>query len=263
MTAPLVFSTCVKAIMGNILITKLDQNDKEFHFQNWFKDRLESTQLNYDTPGRNSFPDFAMVDSPEGYEIKGLAYPGRDKTYDGNSQVPKGHHNGRDIYYVFGRYPKTPDGNRYPVLDFIICHGSFLNAKSDYVHLNKSAKGFGSYGDIMIRDRKMYVIPTPYNIANGLAHHNTLILPANIKLGKEFIVVGELIRKETTDLLASYNFNLNTNALNVEKIKNPNAGKKHLFRAWRLKEHKGEPVKMRSIDIILDELEKSIENNNL
>lgn len=197
MTVPLVFSICVQAIIENILITKLDQNDKEFHFQNWFKDRLESTQLNFDTSGRNSFPDFAMVDNPEGYEIKGLAYPGRDKTYDGNSQVPKGQHNGRDIYYVFGRYPKTPDGNRYPVLDFIICHGSFLNAKSDYVHLNKSAKGFGSYGDIMIRDRKMYVIPTPYNIADGLAHHNTLILPAQVKLGKEFIVVGELIRKET------------------------------------------------------------------
>ncbi len=100
MTVPLVFSVCVKAILENILIIKLDQNDKEFHFQNWFKDRLESTQLNFDTPGRNSFPDFAMVDNPEGYEIKGLAYPGRDKTYDGNSQVPKGQHNGRDIYYV-------------------------------------------------------------------------------------------------------------------------------------------------------------------
>ena len=43
------------------------------------------------------------------------------------------------------------------MLDLVVCHGDFLNADHDYVHKNKSVKGFGSYGDIMIRDRKMYV----------------------------------------------------------------------------------------------------------
>jgi len=37
----------------------------------------------------------------------------------------------------------------------VICHGDFLNADHDYVHKNKSVKGFGTYGDILIRDRKM------------------------------------------------------------------------------------------------------------
>ena len=97
-----------------------------------------------------------MVKSTEGYELKGLAYPGRDTNFDSNSQVPTGLHNGRDIYYVFGRYPKNPDGNSYPVIDLVICHGDFLNIDHEYTHENKSVKGFGGYGDIMIRDRKMY-----------------------------------------------------------------------------------------------------------
>ena len=123
-----------------------------------------------------------MVATTEGYELKGLAYPGRDASFDSNSQVPTGFHNGRTIYYVFGRYPKNPDGNSYPVLDLVICHGDFLNADHEYVHKNKSVKGFGSYGDILIRDRKMYVVPTPFRIAEGLAHQLTLILPAEMEV---------------------------------------------------------------------------------
>jgi hypothetical protein len=52
-----------------------------------------------------------MVSTTGGYELKGLAYPGRDASFDSNSQVPSGFHNGRTIYYVFGRYPKEPDGD--------------------------------------------------------------------------------------------------------------------------------------------------------
>jgi aminoglycoside phosphotransferase len=51
-------------------------------------------------------------------------------------------------------------GKQYPIIDLVICHGDFLNADHNYIHENKSVKGFGSYGDIMIRDRKMYVAPT-------------------------------------------------------------------------------------------------------
>jgi len=193
-----IFKRCVEAIRGGVLIKKVSTSDKEYHFQNWFMARLEEIKLNendfnYDTPGRNTYPDFRMVKIPEGYELKGLAYPGRDASYDSNSQVPTGFHNGRTIYYVFGRYPKEPDGNEYPVLDLVICHGDFLNADHEYVHKNKSVKGFGSYGDILIRDRKMYVVPTPFRIAEGLAHHHTLILPSHINANSDFIRVGELI----------------------------------------------------------------------
>ena len=152
---------------------------KEYHFQNWFKARLVETGFNFEIGGRNSYPDFRMVATTEGYELKGLAYPGRDASFDSNSQVPSGFHNGRTVYYVFGRYPKKPDGNTYPVLDLGHLPRNFLNADHEYTHKNKSVKGFGSYGDILIRDRKMYVVPTPFRLVDGVAHQQTMILPAD------------------------------------------------------------------------------------
>ncbi len=165
-----VLSHCVRAIRDGKLIQRESSHDKEFHFQNWIRVRLDETALNYETGGRNSYPDFRMVQVAEGYEVKGLAYPGREVNYDCNSQVPSGKHNGRTIFYIFGRYPAVPDGQSYPVLDLVICHGDFLNADHEYVHKNSSLKGFGSYGDIMIRDRKMYVAPTPFGLVSGVAH---------------------------------------------------------------------------------------------
>lgn len=89
------------------MIRRVSNTDKEFHFQNWFKQRLKDMHLNFEEGGRNSYPDFRMVSTTEGYELKGLAYPGRDASFDSNSQAPRGFHNGRAIYYVFGRYPKN------------------------------------------------------------------------------------------------------------------------------------------------------------
>ena len=240
-----VFKHCVEAIRGGSLIQRVSASDKEFHFQNWFKARLEELGQNFEMGGRNSYPDFRLVQATEGYELKGLAYPGRDASFDSNSQVPTGFHNARDIYYVFGRYPKHPDGNAYPVLDLVICHGDFLNADHDYVHLNKSVKGFGSYGDILIRDRKMYVVPTPFRLVDGVAHCQTLILPANAKLTGEFECVGDLCRRETDKLVVAYSFDLQSNELNPTTISNPHAGRKHHFRAWRLKDSPGDSVTMR------------------
>src|SRR5579872_2180546 len=123
MIAHLVYKKCVEAINKKQFIKRESSNDKEFHFQNWFIKRLDEAKLNYDNPGRNSYPDFTLVDYTDGFELKGLAYPGRVNDYDSNSQVPKGILNGRSIYYVFGRYPSKPDGNEFPVLDLVICHG--------------------------------------------------------------------------------------------------------------------------------------------
>src|SRR4051794_21620823 len=105
-----VFVRAVEAIREGALIRRESAKDKEFHFQNWFADRLQELDLRFDPGGRNSYPDFHMVRTTDGFELKGLAYPGRNATFDSNSQMPTGHHNGRDIYYVFGRYPKKPDG---------------------------------------------------------------------------------------------------------------------------------------------------------
>jgi hypothetical protein len=242
-----VFKTCVEAIRQGILIKRVSSTDKEYHFQNWFQERLGETGFPFELAGRNTYPDFRSVTTTDGYEIKGLAYPGRDASFDSNSQVPTGFHNGRSIYYVFGRYPADPDGNQYPVIDLVICHGDFLNADHEYVHKNKSVKGFGSYGDILIRDRKMYVVPTPFRVAEGLAHHHTLILPAEIEPDKGYIAVGNVIRKEAEEFIVGYSFDLRTNAIIPQKVKNPQAGREHIFRAWRLEGSPNTPVVIRPI----------------
>ena len=234
-----VFKECVSAMRDGILIERNDQNDKEFHFQNWFKSRLDDVGENYDESGRNTYPDFKLVRYCEGFELKGLAYPGRDADYDCNSQVPCGEHNGRQVFYVFGRYPKRPDGNRYPVLDLIVCHGSFLNADSTYVHENKSFRGIGSYGDILVRDRKTYVAPTPFALADGTAHHRTLLLPADMPVDDDLVEVSSLTRREVERMVAAYNFDLRSNELKTTLVPNPSAGTAHFFKAYRLR---GDPI---------------------
>ena len=234
-----VFKECVFAIREGVLIEREGRRDKEFHFQNWLKSRLDKIGENYDEPGRNTYPDFKLVRHTEGYEVKGLAYPGRDADYDCNSQVPCGEHNGRQVFYVFGRYPVTPDGDRYPVLDLVICHGSFLNADSTYVHKNKSFRGFGSYGDILVRDRKMYVAPTPFALADGTAHQRTLILPADMPVDDDLIENATLTRCEVERMVVAYNFDLRSNQLKTTLVPNPSAGTEHVFRAYRMQ---GDPI---------------------
>lgn len=245
MTAPTVYKRCVQAIGSHVFIRRVSAQDKEFHFQNWFEGRLKETGLNFERGGRNSYPDFRMVKSTDGYEVKGLAYPGREASFDSNSQVPSGSHNGRTIYYVFGRYPKESDGDSYPVIDLVICHGDFLNADHEYVHRNKSVRAFGSYGDILIRDRKMYVVPTPFNLVEGTAHHRTLILPKEAHLSNEFISVGEIVRCEAENLVVGYSFDLKSNEIKTKTVPNPDNGREHKFTAWRLKGDSPSKVSLR------------------
>lgn len=234
-----IFRHCVHAVRSGELIQREARSDKEFHFQNWFKERLDAMDIRYDSPGRNSYPDFRLVHSAEGYELKGLAYPGREASYDSNSQVPCGEHNERMVYYVFGRYPKEPDGDQYPVLDLVLCHGSFLNADNDYVHKNKSFRGFGTYGDILVRDRKMYVCPTPFALVGGTAHQRTLILPAGHPVDDGLVQIGTLTRREVDQVIVAYSFDLRTNELETTKVPNRNAGRQHEFRVYRVE---GDPL---------------------
>ncbi len=244
------YKACSNAIHDGILIEQVSNKDKEFHFQNWCGDRIQEMGLHYEISGRNTYPDFCLVEIPEGYEIKGLAYPGRDKSYDANSNVPSGYHNGREIYYVFGRYPSNTDqfrhGNHceYPVVDLVICHGDFMNAQHDYVHKNKHVSGFGSYGDIMIRDRKMYVVPTPFSLTEGTTGLQTLIIPADFLVPDDFVCVGELCRVEGDEIVVGYHFDLRTNEIESETIPNPTAGKAHYFKAYRCVGQSKKPVLM-------------------
>jgi hypothetical protein len=241
-----VFLECVNAITSGTLIRRESRRDKEFHFQDWFAARLRAAKVNFDQNGRNAYPDFVLTQFAEGYEVKGLAWPGREANFDSNSQVPAGHHNGRDIYYIFGRYPAEEEGDEYPVVDLVVCHGNFLNADRDYIHENKSVRGFGTYGDIMIRDRKMYVVPTPFALTDGTTGTQTLILPEEMSLGPEFEKVGDLIRSEAERLVVAYTFDLRTNKLVPEKVPNPKAGTSHQFCAYRPKGRGGKSVTLKT-----------------
>ena len=252
-----IFKSCVKAVREGELIEREGRQDKEFHFQNWFRKRLEALHLNFDSPGRNSYPDFRLVHFTEGYELKGLAYPGREMNYDCNSQVPCGEHNGRQVYYVFGRYPATPDGNRYPILDLVFCHGSLLNADNSYVHKNKSFRGFGSYGDILVRDRKMYVAPTPFALAQGTAHRRTLIVPVDYSVDNDLVEVGTLTRREVDEVVVAYSFDLRTNNLATRLIPNAHAGREHVFKAYRMKDDPSEGVSLREQKQVLAEMNQA------
>ena len=254
-----VFQQCVNGVNVGELIESVSARDKEFHFQDWFKKRLENLDFHYDSPGRNSYPDFSIVEYTEGYEIKGLAFPGREHNYDANSQVPTGFHNGRQIFYVFGRYPADlsdyPDlggGRRqYPVIDLVVCHGDFLNADHKYVHKNKNVKGFGTYGDIMIRDRKMYVAPTPFALTEGTTGLMTLIVPEKFVAPSNFNEVGKLVRIESAELVVGYAFDLRTNELKAERVGNPSAGTEHRFTAYRLDSQTKKPVSMLSSTLLI------------
>jgi len=241
-----VFLAADAAIRGGVLIRRQSRQDKEFHFQDWFGKRLVEAGVRFDPPARNAYPDFRVVDVAEGYEVKGLAYPGREANFDSNSQVPSGSHNGRTIYYFFGRYPKDPDGDEYPVIDLVMCHGDFLNADHDYVHENKHVKAFGTYGDIMIRDRKMYVVPTPFALTSGTTGRRTLILPRGVPPDARLEAVGDLVRVESHESVTGYTFNLKQNTLKTTRVANPNAGRQHRFTAYRVRgDHGNGAVTMR------------------
>ena len=263
-----VFEQCVLAVQSGELIDSVSAKDKEFHFQNWVERRLQKLGIYYENPGRNTYPDFRLVEIAEGYEIKGLAWPGRERDYDSNSQVPTGYHNGRRIFYIFGRYPADVSSyqdrgqgvRQYPVVDLVLCDGDFLNADREYVHLNRSVKRFGIYGDIMIRDRKMYVAPTPFALTEGTTGLMTLIVAADVEPDPRFMEVGRLTRVEAESLVVGYAFNLRTNVLAAEKIPNPTARKEHEFIAYRLKSQSDKPVKMTTrIAAIVEEIAKAEE----
>jgi hypothetical protein len=230
----LAYLACERARTAGVLIHRVSRSDKEYHFQNWVQARLDDAGLNYDEPGRNTYPDFRLVDFPVGFESKGLAWPGREADYDANSQVPAGSHNGRSVYYVFGRYPAEAIDDDYPVTDLVVCHGSLLNADEGYVHENKSFRGFGSYGDILVRDRKMYVVPTPFALTTGTVGLATLITPADfVPSSADLVRVGSFARVEVDELVYAYEFNLETNEMKTQRRPNPTAGTRHEFAAWR------------------------------
>lgn len=120
------------------------------------------------------------------------------------------------------------------MIDLVLCHGDFLNADHEYVHKNKHFKGFGSYGDIMIRDRKMYVVPTPYALVPKTVGKVTLIVPSALEAPAPLVAVGTLVRREAERLVVGYRFDLETNEIGADYRPNEDAGREHAFTAYQV-----------------------------
>jgi hypothetical protein len=84
----------------------------------------------------------------------------------------------------------------------------------------------------------MYVAPTPFALAEGVAHRRTLILPADQPVEADLVEVGTLTRREIDNVVVAYSFDLQTNELQTTLMPNADAGREHVFKAYRLK---GEP----------------------
>lgn len=249
------FIACDTAIDRADLMTKRSAGDKEYFFQDWFQRRLEEVTPNWEQAGRNAYPDFVITDYPEGFELKGLAYPGR-KTFDSNSRYPQAKHRGRDIYYVFARYGEG-ESLSLPIVDLMIVHGLFLNAHQEDPK-NKSFLGYGSYGDLQVRDRKMYTAPVPFWITTGTVMQRTLILPSDMSVDDRLEPVGKLIRREVSQIVVGYSFDFKTNTLTPLYEPNPNSGREYHFIAYRVRGKAGSPVEMvaNPNQVLADELEE-------
>lgn len=75
---------------------------------------------------------------------------------------------------------------------------------------------------------------SPFSLAEGTAHHFTLILPADAAIDDDLIEVGYLVRKEVDKVVVAYSFDLRTNEMATKLIDNPNAGCEHHFKAYRM-----------------------------
>ena len=85
----------------------------------------------------------------------------------------------------------------------------------------------------------MYVAPTPFALAEGTAHHHTLILPADMPVDDDLIEIATLTRREVERMVVAYNFDLRSNELKATLVPNPTAGTEHVFKVYRLQ---GDPI---------------------
>lgn len=254
----IVFKGLNDAAEAGYPIRKPHARDKEDAFQSWVERNISKVLtalpgIELRAQGRNTFPDLLVIEAHtgrpiQGYEVKGLATPGRAESFDANSELPTGRVRRPDgtvfdVYYVFGRYPKTTE-LEYPLVDFVVFHGDLINADTWYRHKNFHIKGFGSYGDIMIRDRKMYVPKTPYAILSGIEGKRILVVPHHIRLGRaplvkgietllpKLIEVGDIERVEAEERIIAYKVCLEDPSIEVITAPNPSRGKKHRFVAY-------------------------------
>ncbi len=151
--------------------------------------------------------------------------------------MPLAFQDGRTVYYIFGRYPNSAS-LEFPVHDLVLCSASLLNAETVNNNTNQSFRGAGSYGDILIRDRRMYVSPTPYALMPGTVGHATLVIERDsAAIPTQLRKVDQFERTESAEIVTGYAFDFATNKLSSKHAPNASAGTKHLFDLYRIREY--------------------------
>lgn len=159
-------------------------------FSDWFEDGIpyEITKL-----GANDHPDAI---------IEGVGFELKSKTGNGdiqfNSTIPTGRFKHRraegECYYAVARY--VNDRNFGQLHDFVICYGDYFNHDHEFAHAhaNSQEKGFGDYGDGVVRHRKMYSFPTPTREVSGVS----LILDTDeaMKINSDLVLESYIDRHE-------------------------------------------------------------------
>lgn len=240
-----IFLAAHQAVAAATHMKPRSKNDKEYFPQDWFADRVKSLNLPYEPQGRNSYPDFwvgnAATAPAEGYEIKSLSFskgkPAR-KDYDCNSSIPSGTKDGKDVFLVFFLYTGSGADPR-PVQSLCIAHGNLINADHEVAaaHVNEAIKGFGSYGEGFIRNRKMYVFAHPLTIDPSGLGRCRLIVPSEWKVSHgDLRKVGTLNRTVASTSLVSYSIHLD-GVTKASKNMNPR-GDAGVVRAFDVFEHR-------------------------
>jgi hypothetical protein len=83
------------------------------------------------------------------------------------------------------------------------------------------------------------------------AHRRTLIVPEGHAVDADLIEVGTFTRREVDQVVVAYSFDLRTNQLATTQVANPNAGREHVFKAYRVAGDPAEAVTLRACNQIL------------
>lgn len=223
------FAKC--AAMGSLPMQPRSASDKEYFAQDWIALQLDELGWTYSISGRNTYPDFWVGEEGQdqrfGVEVKSLGFvkkPAR-KDFDTNSTIPGGEKEGRPVYTAFFLYTGAGADPRH-IHSLCMLHGDFLNAERDFIHENKAVKGFGSYGDAFIRDRKMYVFKTPFTILPDLVGKLTLVVPAGSSLTPTTPTLQRMTSIERTfvrERVKGYRADLVRNVVSPEMERAPRA----------------------------------------
>jgi hypothetical protein len=92
----------------------------------------------------------------------------------------------------------------------------------------------------------MYVAPTPFGLLDGIDRQVTLIVKEGEAVDGRLCEVGRFERKETTNRVNKYTFDLGTNDMTTSTEPNPTAGNVHKFVAYRMSDAPVTQVKMKA-----------------